>query len=114
MTPSTHEQLLGWLALLVSNESMKLRESIGTSERLVVLAVLCNWRCTSNNCCRFIISRSTLYIIITETRDAIWTVLMRESFLTCPSMEEEWKEISQKVYLNTSSGIWAFQLQKVP
>ena len=33
--------------------------------------------------------------ILTETSNAIWTVLMREGFLTCPSMEEEWKEISQ-------------------
>ena len=41
MTPSTYEQLLGWLALLVSNESMKLRESIGTSERLVVILPYC-------------------------------------------------------------------------
>ena len=31
--------------------------------------------------------------IITETCDAIWTVFMREGFLTCPSMVEEWKEI---------------------
>ena len=41
MTPSTYEQLLGRLALLVSNESMKLRESIGTSERLVVTLPYC-------------------------------------------------------------------------
>ena len=33
--------------------------------------------------------------ILTETSNAIWTVLMREGFLTCPSMEEEWKKISQ-------------------
>ena len=41
------------------------------------------------------ISRSTVCRIITETCDAIGIVLMRGGFLTCPSTEVEWKEISQ-------------------
>ena len=36
MTPSTYDQLLGWLAPSISKESTKMRESIGVIERLVV------------------------------------------------------------------------------
>ena len=36
-----------------------------------------------------------MWRILTETSNAIWTVLIREGFLTCPSMEEDWKKISQ-------------------
>ena len=36
MTLSTYEQLLDWLAALISKESTKMRESIGASERLAV------------------------------------------------------------------------------
>ena len=41
MTPSTYEQLLGWLAPLISKESTKMRESIGASERLAVTFPYC-------------------------------------------------------------------------
>ena len=73
-----------------------MRESISTSERLAVALRYC----VTGNVQRKIaanygISRSTTCKIIIETRDAIWTVLMRGGFLTCLSTEEEWKEISQ-------------------
>ena len=73
-----------------------MRESISTSERLAVALRYC----VTGNTRRKIAanhgtSRSTMCRIIIETCDAIWTVLMREGFLTCLSTEEEWNEISQ-------------------
>ena len=41
MTLSTYEQLLDWLAALISKESTKMRESIGASERLAVTFPYC-------------------------------------------------------------------------
>ena len=73
-----------------------MRESIGPSERLTVTLRYCltgDAQITTSASYR--ISQSTVCRIITETCDAIWTVLMRESFLTCPSKEGEWKEKSQ-------------------
>ena len=96
MFPSTYEQLLGWLAPLISKESTKMRESIGASERLAVTLRYCVTADAQTTIAAiYRISRSTVCRIITETYDAIWTVLMREGFLTCPSKEEEWKEKSQ-------------------
>ena len=41
MSPSTYEQLLGWLAPLILRKSTKMRESIGASERLPVTLRYC-------------------------------------------------------------------------
>ena len=92
MTPSTYEQLLGWLAPLILKES---RESIGAPERLAATLRYCVTGDAQTTIAAYRISRSTVCRIITETWDAIWTVLMKEDFLTCPFMEEEWIEISQ-------------------
>ena len=73
-----------------------MRESIGATERLVATLRYCvTGDARTTTAASYRISRSTVCRIITETCDAIWTVLMREGFLTCPSKEEEWKEISQ-------------------
>ena len=74
MTPSTYEQLLGWLAPLISKESTKMRESIGASERIAVTLRSCvtgDAQTTIAASCR--ISRSSVCRIITETCDAIWS-----------------------------------------
>ena len=59
------------------------------------LAVLATGDAQKAIAAKYIISQSTMCRIITEIRDAIWTVLKRKEFLTCPFMEEEWKGISQ-------------------
>ena len=75
---------------------MKIIESIATSERLLVTLLYCaTGDAQKTIAAKYIISQSTMCRIITETRDAIWTVLKRKEFLTCPFMEEEWKGISQ-------------------
>ena len=92
-----------------------MRESIGASERLVS-AVLCNWRCTTTIAASYRIIRSTVCRIITETCDAIWTVLMRESFLTCPSNysrnAKQIREDFTKYFLSTE-GLLNWQLEGV-
>ena len=73
-----------------------MRESIGATERLVATLRYCvTGDARTTTAASYRISRSTVCRIITETCDAIWTVLMREGFLTCLSKEKEWKEISQ-------------------
>ena len=71
MTPSTYEQLLGWLAPLISKESTKMRESIGASERLAVtLRYWVTGDAQTTIAASYRISRSTVCRIITETCDA--------------------------------------------
>ena len=73
-----------------------MRESIGASERLAINLRYCvTGDAQTTFAASYTISRSTVCRIITETCDAIWTVLIGEGFLTCPSKEEEWKKISQ-------------------
>ena len=96
ITSSTYEQLLSCLAPLISKESKKMRESIDASERLAVTLRYCvTGDAQTTIAASYRISQSTVCRITTEAYDAIWTVLMREGFLTCPSKEEEWKEKSQ-------------------
>ena len=95
-TQSTYEQLLGWLALLIPKEATKMRESIGASERLSVTLRYCvTGDAQTTIVASYRTSRSTLCRIIAETSNAIWTVIIREGFLTCPSMEKEQEEVSQ-------------------
>ena len=73
-----------------------MRESIGASERLSVTLQYCvTGDAQTTIVASYRISRSTLCRIIAETSNAIWTVIIREGFLTCPSMEKEWEEVSQ-------------------
>ena len=73
-----------------------MRESIDASERLAVTLRYCvTGDAQTTIAASYRISQSTVCRIATEAYDAIWTVLMREGFLTCPSKEEEWKEKSQ-------------------
>ena len=73
-----------------------MRESVGASERLAITLQYCvTGDAQTTIVSSYRISQSTVCKIITETCDATWAVLMREGFLTCPSMKKEWKEISQ-------------------
>ena len=69
-----------------------MRESIGASERLAVTLRYCGTGDAQTTIAfSYRISPSTVCRIITETYDAIWTVLMREGFLTCPPRRKNGK-----------------------
>ena len=81
-----------------------MRESVGASERLAVTLRFCvTGDAQTTITVSYRIGRSTV-CRITETCDAIWTVLMRQGFLTCPPRRKNGKRYLRVLRIN---GIFA-------
>ena len=98
MSPATFEILLSSVAPFIAKSS--LRRAVATAaERLCVTMrylVTGNAQITIATCYR--LSPSTVGRIIKETCGVIWNVLCQKRYLTAPSFQQEWLEISSEFY----------------
>ena len=99
MSPSILEELLSWIAPLISKSS-RIRDVTGPSERLCITL----WYLTSGDAqlsieSSFRVSPTTVSRIIQETCGVIWDELCRRGYLDVPDTEYKWKKIAKEFEL---------------
>ncbi|XP_057310152.1 uncharacterized protein LOC130648138 [Hydractinia symbiolongicarpus] len=96
MSPTRFEHLLSLIAPIITKCSLR-REAISPSERLcLTLPYLVTGDSQVSIACSYRVSPTSITRIVAETCEALWTMLLREGYLKCPTTSEEWKKISQK------------------
>ena len=99
MSPTRFEELLSWIAPLISKSS-KVRDVTGPSERLCITL----WYLTSGDAqlsiaSSFRVSPPTVSRIIQETCGVIWDELCRCGYLAVPDTEYKWEKIAKEFEL---------------
>ena len=98
MPPATFKKLLSYIAEDIKKKDTTMRSPINIETRLQIclryLASGANFRTLEDI---FRVPHNTISGIVSETAEAIWNRL-RPIYLTCPSTEEEWSQISQDFY----------------
>ena len=94
MTPTKFEQLLNWVAPIITKSSVK-REAISADERLcVTMRHLASGDSYLSLSSQYRIGVSTISKIVSETSKVIWVVLLKEGFLDPPKTTSDWKKIA--------------------
>ena len=93
MSPTKHEELLGWIAPRIIKNSEK-RKAIGPEERLcVTLRYLATGGAQVTIGSSYRISPTSMGRIISETTPVTWDVLHEQGYLKVPSTSQEWRQI---------------------
>ena len=100
MLPAKYEKLLSYVAPLITKSSMK-RESISADQRLcITLRYLVTGDSKSTISSSYRVGAATVGKIINETCGAIWTRLLEEGYMKCPTTYTEWKKIAVRFEKN--------------
>ena len=96
MSPELFEHLFNLVGPLIAKQDTNYRKSIPAEKRLVItlryLAEGCSQQALSLS---FRVDKSTVYKILREVCEALYTVVATH-YLRLPSTEEEWKQISSE------------------
>ena len=95
MTPTKFEELLSWIAPLITRSAIR-RQPIQPGERLcVTLRYLVSGDSFSTIANSYRMSDTTVGRIVKETSNVLWNVLLTKGFLRAPVNSDEWKKISE-------------------
>ena len=97
MSPTLFKEL-SFVSPIIVKKSTAIRDPISPSERLVVTPryLVKEVPNAATVAASYRISLSAVSRFITETCDAIWTLLKRMHYLDCPSNVSEWKSVAQE------------------
>lgn len=98
MSVQRFEQLLSWVGPHIIKDNFK-RACTSPSERLVItLRYLATGDAQFTIASSYRVSPTTVGRIIFETTSVIWNKLCDKGYMTCPSNERQWKNISSEFF----------------
>ena len=103
MSPERFEHLLSLVGPVIMKEDTNFRKAISASERLMLtLRFLASGDSRKSMSYMFLMGKNTVSRIISETTEAISTVL-QSTYMSPPSCPEDWKKIATEFY-----EVWQF------
>ena len=94
MLPEKYEKLLSCVSPLITKSSLR-HECVSADQRLcITMRYLVTGDAKATIASSYRVGRTTVGRIISETCNAIWTKLLEDRYLKCPTTQVEWKKIA--------------------
>ncbi|XP_077519870.1 uncharacterized protein LOC144129624 [Amblyomma americanum] len=96
MLPGTFEKILALVGLLIERQDTSWRQEISARTRLeITLRFLASGDSQRSLSFAYMMVRSTVCTVISETSQAIWDAL-KHQYVRCPLTPEEWLDVAQE------------------